>query len=94
MIEGFVKVSKDEAKKLIDAAPGDVIYIAMINRNSFLHKENKKRNKNYGKALIDIAGEVGYQNNEVFGVISLDGIRNVNPNWIHNILFPKLYRTE
>lgn len=94
MIEGFIAVSKEEAKKMIDEAPGDVVYVATFNRQSYIHKENKRKNKVFGKDLIDIAKEIGYQNNEVFGVISLEGIKNVDQNWIQNILFPQFHRLE
>lgn len=94
MIDGFVKVSKEEAKRIIDEAPGDIVYIAVYNKKTLLHKENKKKNKSYGKSLIDTAKEIGYQNNEIFGVIALEGMINVDHNWMQNILFPQFHRLE
>lgn len=38
MIEGYLTVSKEEAKKMIDAAPGDSVTIAIYNKSTMIHK--------------------------------------------------------
>ena len=37
MIEGYLTVSKEEAKKMIDAAPGDSVTIAIYNKSTMIH---------------------------------------------------------
>lgn len=90
MIEGFVVVSKEEAKQMIDNAPGDTVIITTMDLKNFFHEKNKTKSKNEGKILIDLAKEVGYQNNDIFGMIYLEKEKNIERHIVQNILFPQI----
>ena len=49
MIEGYLTVSKEEAKKMIDAAPGDSVTIAIYNKSTMIHKPTLRNKKKIGK---------------------------------------------
>ena len=55
MIEGYLTVSKEEAKKMIDAAPGDRVTIAIYNKSTMIHKPTLRNKKKIGKELIELA---------------------------------------
>lgn len=69
MIEGYLTVSKEDAKRMIDAAPGDSVTIAIYNKSTMIHKPTLRNKKKIGKELIELAKEIGYQDNDFFGVI-------------------------
>lgn len=87
MIEGYLTVSKEEAKKMIDAAPGDSITIAVYNKTTMVHKPTLKNKKKIGKELIELAREIGYQDNDFFGVIGCLS-NEKEGELIRNIMFP------
>lgn len=85
---GFVSVTKEEAKRIIDEAPGEMITIIAWNRATLVHKPTVRKNKIYGKNLVDLAKEVSFADDEVFQTLYLDGeVRN--PDLLRNILLPK-----
>lgn len=90
MIDGFIVVSKEEAKQMIDNAPGDTVIITTMDLKNFAHDKNKRKAKDVGKTLIDLAKEVGYQNNDIFGIICLEKEKNIERHIIQNILFPQM----
>lgn len=85
-----VYVTKDQAKKMIDEAPGDVVMIATINTKNYINSGTKKENKKKGQNIIDKANKITYQNNNFFGTLSLYGVLINSEDIVHNILFPQL----
>lgn len=90
MIDGFMIVSKEEAKQMIDDAPGDMVIITNMDVKSLTHYNSEKKSKEKSKKLIDIAKEVGYQDNNIFGIICLEKEKTIDQHKIQNILFPRL----
>lgn len=90
MIDGFMIVSKEEAKQMIDDAPGETVIITNMDVKNLTHYKNEKKSKETSKKLIDIANEVGYQNNNIFGIICLEKEKTIDQHKIQNILFPRL----
>lgn len=90
MIDGFMIVSKEKAKQMIDDAPGDMVIITSMDVKSLTHYNNEKKSKEKSKKLIDIAQEVGYQNNNIFGIICLEKEKTIDQHKIQNILFSQL----
>ena len=87
MIEGYLTVSKEEAKKMIDAAPGDSVTIAIYNKSTMIHKPTLRNKKKIVKELIELAKEIGYQDNDFFGVIGCLS-NEKEGELMRNIMFP------
>lgn len=89
MIGDFIVVSKEEAIRRIEDAPGDVVLVSTISRigDSNLYTASKKQNKKDGRLLVVAADEVLYQDNDIFGILSLKGIVEKT---IHNLGFSQL----
>lgn len=87
MIEGYLTVSKEETKKMIDAAPGDSVTIAIYNKSTMIHKPTLRNKKKIGKELIELAKEIGYQDNDFFGVIGCLS-NEKEGELMRNIMFP------
>lgn len=87
MIEGYLTVSKEEAKKMIDAASGDSVTIAIYNKSTMIHKPTLRNKKKIGKELIELAKEIGYQDNDFFGVIGCLS-NEKEGELMRNIMFP------
>lgn len=77
-------VDKEEAKKMIDEAPGK-IWIDSFNGLTFIHTKPRQISVDEGKNMINNASIVDYQDNEIFGRLCLEGIQEL---MIHNINFP------
>ena len=77
-------VSKEEAKKIIDKAHGQ-IWIDSFNGVTFIHTKPRQISVDEGKNMINSASTVDYQDNEIFGRLCLEGIQEL---MIHNINFP------
>ena len=77
-------VSKEEAKKMSDEAPGK-IWIDSFNGLTFIHTKPRQISIDEGKNMINNASTVDYQDNEIFGRLCLEGIQEL---MIHNINFP------
>lgn len=90
----FEVISKEEAKRRIDASPSDEVVWMDMNRITLTHSKAKRIRKKEGKKLINAAEEVLYQNNDYFGTLSLCGVlldkKRCGDDIIHNILFPQL----
>ena len=78
-------VSKEEAKQLIDSAQGK-IWIDSFNGITFIHTRTQQISVDEGKKIINKASTVDYQNNDFFGLLSLEGVQEF---MIHNIKFPQ-----
>ncbi len=79
-------VSKEEAKKIIDDAPGK-IWVDAFSNVTFIHTKPKEISIDEGKKIINKASTVDYLDNDFFGHLCLEGIQT---QMIHNIKFPKL----
>ena len=84
-----ITVSKTEAKRMIDEAPGDSVTILYMNRSSHVHQETRRTNKAEGKELLNIAREIFYNDMEMFGMLSLNGELKNEEDILRNIAFPK-----
>ena len=78
-------VSKEEAKRIIDKAPGK-IWIDSFNGITFIHTIPRQISVDEGKRMINKAVTVDYEDNDFFGLLSLDGVQEF---MIHNIKFPQ-----
>lgn len=79
-------VSKEKAKQIIDEAPG-MIWIDSFNGMTFIHTRPRKITIDEGKRIINKANTVDYQNNDFFGLLSLEGVQEF---MVHNIKFPQI----
>lgn len=79
-------VSKEKAKQIIDEAPG-MIWIDSFNGMTFIHTRPRQITIDEGKRIINKANTVDYQNNDFFGLLSLEGVQEF---MVHNIKFPKI----
>lgn len=86
-MNGYLTVSKEEAKRMIDAAPGDSVTIAIYNASEMIHKPTVRKKKKIGKELIELAREIGYQDNDIFGVIGCLSTEKEG-ELVRNIMFP------
>lgn len=76
-------VSKEKAKQIIDEAPG-MIWIDSFNGMTFIHTRPRQISIDEGKRIINKAATVDYQDNDFFGLLSLDGVQEF---MVHNIKF-------
>lgn len=79
-------VSKEEAKRMIDSAQGK-IWIDSFNGITFIHTKPKQISVDEGKRIINKANTVDYQDNDFFGLLSLEGVQEF---MVHNIKFPQI----
>lgn len=67
-------VSKDEAKRIIDASPSDTICVTIINMETNSSSNTEWMRKLDGQALIDEAKKVLYANHCMFGSMQLTDV--------------------
>ena len=60
-----------------------------IGMEEIIHDQPKRIKKKKGENLINNADSIEYQDNEIFGRLSLYGVTS-EKNLIHNLLFPQL----
>ena len=51
MMDGYLTVSKEEAKRMIDAAPGDNVTIVIYNTSTMVHKPTLRKKKRMFQSL-------------------------------------------
>ena len=74
-------VSKEEAKKMIDAAPGK-IWIDSFSGITFIHTKPKAISRDEGKRIINKASTIDYMDNDFF-----DGNKRVGAKqWTQSVL--------
>ena len=78
-------VDKEVAKRIIDEAPGK-IWIDSFNGITFIHTRPRQITVDEGKRIINKANTIDYQDNDFFGLLSLDGVQEFI---VHNIKFPQ-----
>ena len=79
-------VSKERARQIIDEAPG-MIWVDSFNGITFIHTGPRQITIDEGKRIINKANTVDYQDNDFFGLLSLDGVQEF---MVHNIKFPQI----
>ena len=85
-----ITCSVKEAKKLLKHMKDeDVITLTILNNKTYVHNQPERIKKKNGEELIDMAGLIEYQDNEIFGRLSLYGVVK-EKDIIHNLLFPQL----
>lgn len=89
-MNGVITCSAKEAAKLIEHLnEDDMIISTIIDKKNHIHAQPKRIKKKNGEELFDKADSIEYQNNDIFGRLSLYGITS-EKNIIHNLLFPQL----
>lgn len=78
-------VDKEVAKRIIDETPGK-IWIDSFNGITFIHTRPRQITVDEGKRIINKANTIDYQDNDFFGLLSLDGVQEFI---VHNIKFPQ-----
>lgn len=66
-------ITKDEAKRMIDESPADMICVTIVDVESQISGDTESMIKSDGRKLIDAAKKVGYQNHCIFGRLELTG---------------------
>lgn len=77
-------ISKEEAKKMIDEAPGEMLWVDKFNRISYIHTRPEKIKKEDGVRMVCKADNINCENNEIFTLLSMTGIQEL---MVHNIRF-------
>lgn len=86
----IVVCSVKEACELIEhMSEDDIVILTIFNRRTYLHNKSKKIQKKKGEELIRQADDIYYQDNDIFGRLSLYGVLK-EQDIVHNILFPQL----
>ncbi len=85
-----ITCSVKEAKKLLKHMKDeDVITLTIINNKNYIHSQPERIKKKNGEELIDMADIIEYQDNDIFGRLSLYGVVK-EKDIIHNLMFPQL----
>ena len=85
----FICTVKDAKKLLNHMGDDDKITMIIFNNKTFIHSQPERIKKRNGEELIDKADSIEYQDNEIFGRLSLHGVVK-EKDIIHNLLFPQL----
>lgn len=89
-MNGVITCSVKEAVKLIEHLnEDDMITLTIIDKKTHIYTQPKRIKKKNGEKLFDKADSIEYQNNDIFGRLSLYGVTS-EKNIIHNLLFHQL----
>ena len=90
-MNGIITCSVKEATKLMEHLnEDDMVTLTIIDKQShIIHSQPKRIKKKNGEELFERADSIEYQDNEIFGRLSLYGV-NSEKNLIHNLLFPQI----
>lgn len=87
---GEIKCSVKEALELLSHMNKDDEVILTVNdTKNYVHLKPKRIKVKKGEEYIEKANDIKYQDNEMFGRISLYGVTR-EKGVVHNILFPQL----
>ena len=87
---GFIVCSVKDAFKLMEHMnEDDMVVLNVINKKTYIHDVPKCIEKKSGEELIKKADNIFYQDNDIFGTLSLLGVIKES-DMVHNILFPLL----
>lgn len=82
-----IMCSVKDAKKLFEHMnDDDMVTLTVFSKKTFKHNKTKRIKKTNGEELIDKADIIEYQDNEIFGRLSLYGVVK-EEDVIHNLLF-------
>ncbi len=82
-----IMCSVKDAKKLFEYMnDDDMITLTVFSKKTFKHNKTERIKKKNGEELIDRADSIEYQDNEIFGRLSLYGVVK-EKDVIHNLLF-------
>lgn len=82
-----IMCSVKDAKKLFEHMnDDDMVTLTVFSKKTFKHNKTKRIKKKNGEKLIDRADIIEYQDNEIFGRLSLYGVVK-EKDVIHNLLF-------
>lgn len=81
---------KDAFELMKQMDENDMVILSVIDRKTYIHDIPKRIKKKNGEELIKKADNIYYQDNDLFGTLSLYGVLKEKDNIIHNILFPQL----
>lgn len=81
-------VSKEVAKRIIDNAPYDLVWIDTVDCITYVHTKPEKINKRESKKIIYKASDIDYEDNDFFSRLSLSGVEGVPESLMHNLSFP------
>lgn len=82
-----IMCSVKDAKKLFEHMnDDDMVTLTVFSKKTFRHNKTKRIKKKNGEELIDKADSIQYQDNEIFGRLSLYGVVK-EKDIIHNLLF-------
>lgn len=85
-----IMCSVKDAKKLFEHMNDeDMVTLTVFSKKSFKHQKSRRIPKKNGEELIDQADTIEYQDNDIFGRLSLYGVVQ-EKDIIHNLLFPQL----
>lgn len=80
-------ISKEEAKRRIDEAPGDFVIWSAFNTVTLLHESSCRVRKSKGKRLLDRAIEIRCGDDEIMGILTF--VKYREQDITNSILFPK-----
>lgn len=85
-------ISKEEARRRLDEAPGDGVFWNSIDNVTYIHAIPQRIAKEKGKELVNCAENISYQDNDFFGMLLLEGILSGKDtsSVSHNLLFPQI----
>lgn len=90
MIMAYEIITKEEAKRRIDESPGEYVIWDSVRKSCYVH-DSKRITKEKSEELIDLANKILYQDNNYFGVLSLEVGKKIKDNSvINNLLFPQI----
>ena len=89
-MSNVIMCSVKDAKKLFEHMnDDDMVTLTVFSKKSFKHDKPKQIKKKNGEELIEKADSIEYQDNDIFGRISLYGVIE-EKDIVHNLLFPQL----
>lgn len=89
-----IMCSVKDAKKLFEHMDDDdMVTLTVFSKKTFKHNKTKRIKKKNGEDLIDKADSIGYQDNEIFGRLSLYGVVK-EEDVIHSLLFAQKQREQ
>lgn len=89
-MNGIITCSVKEATKLMGHLnEDDMVTLTIIDKKTHVHSQPERIKKKNGERLFEKAESIEYQDNDIFGRLSLYGVVK-EKTVIHNLLFPQL----
>lgn len=89
-MSNIIMCSVKDAKKLFEHMnDDDMVTLTVFSKKSFKHDKPKRIKKKNGEELIEKADSIEYQDNDIFGRLSLYGVVE-EKDIVHNLLFHQL----